>query len=128
MLYQKNGLYDEAEEDCRRALAIDSRNANAFCTLGTIATLHGHYAEADRSFREAIALRPWFAPFRFNLAMLLRHPTVDQRHVQLEDFTIAELLGQLFMRHIIFSDDHQTRGFFIDAMDDAGPYAPGGSR
>ena len=85
-------------------------------------------ARAAAQHRHARAMVRAAAQPRFDLALLLRHTTVDQRHVQLEDFTIAELLGQPFMRHIIFSDDQQGRGLFIDAMYDAGPYAPSGSR
>ena len=56
-----NAQFDDlirAEESCRKALALNPKNADAFCNLGSVAVERGRYAEAVEHFRAAIKANP----------------------------------------------------------------------
>ncbi len=65
---RKLGLFKEAEECCRRALAINPNLASAYHTLGAAVQCQGRMAEAQVCYRKAIQLQPDFALAHYFLA------------------------------------------------------------
>lgn len=61
----------EAREAADRAMAVADADAVTLDTLGVIYTQTHAHAEAAEAFRRAVALRPDYAPYRFNLATAL---------------------------------------------------------
>jgi predicted O-linked N-acetylglucosamine transferase (SPINDLY family) len=89
---------DEAATCLRRALEIDPDMAAAHCQLGTNYQLQGQYAEAEKSFRRAIArwpqdFRPEAPNPRTNLLFVLNHdPLVDAVKLFSEHRRVGEYL------------------------------------
>src|SRR5215470_1906852 len=48
------------------------------------------------------------------------HRAMHQRNVRLLDLATGKLGGQFAMHFVVFGDDDQSAGFFIEAMDDSG--------
>ncbi|MEH3087529.1 MAG: type IV pilus biogenesis/stability protein PilW [Xylophilus ampelinus] len=69
--YFENGQTAVAQEEARRALAIDPRFAEAHNLGGLIAMRLGDLAAAEQSFRQALALDPDNADLQHNYGWLL---------------------------------------------------------
>jgi tetratricopeptide (TPR) repeat protein len=65
------GLFAEAEQSCRQALAADPGQADAWCFVGLACRAQGKNAEAATAYREAIRLRPDFLEALNNLGNAL---------------------------------------------------------
>lgn len=65
------GNLEQAEQFCRKVLAVQPAHARALANLGVIAQRRGSAAEAEAWYEKALAEDPSLAPARFNLAMLL---------------------------------------------------------
>jgi hypothetical protein len=61
--------YDEAEAQYRRALALDSRNAEIWTNLGMAQYYQGRFEDAAASFAESIARGPGDGGAYYNLAL-----------------------------------------------------------
>jgi hypothetical protein len=52
----------------------------------------------------------------------------DQREINLFDYALGKLPGQFPVRCVIFRDDQAATRFFVEAMNDAGPFFSANSR
>lgn len=71
----------EALEHARRAVAADSRHAEALCTLGTLLHQEGDNAEAAGMLERALELRPDWAVALNNYGLVLRALGQNERAV-----------------------------------------------
>ncbi len=62
---------DQAEASCRKALAMNPKNADALCDLGTVLAARGRAAEAIAQYRAALRLAPEHFQAHFALGMQL---------------------------------------------------------
>ena len=62
------------------------------------------------------------ADFFFDCACLFAQFPSDKREVDLLDCALGKLSGQIPMGRIIFRDNEASACFFIEAMNDAGPF------
>jgi len=67
-----DGRLDEAEAACRRALALDPRNAEAHNNTGNLFRDRGDAATAEAAYGQALSIKPALVEARLNLARLLR--------------------------------------------------------
>ena len=58
MAYLKMGSYEEAEEDCTRALGLDSCNAKALLRRGAARAAIGSYEEAAADYSRVLDIEP----------------------------------------------------------------------
>src|SRR5262249_4122494 len=56
------------------------------------------------------------ADTRVDFVSILTHSAVDEGFVLLENRAIVKLIRESFVRQIVFRDDKQTRGVFVDPM------------
>lgn len=68
--YQKAGDLGAAEEQLRKALAINAEHPVVYNELGIVYRKSGRFAEARRSYEAALAIYPSFHFARRNLAIL----------------------------------------------------------
>ena len=59
---QHRAFLDAAEASFREAIAIDPKSAEAFRGLGDFLISRGHYSEAEKPLRRAIALDAGLVP------------------------------------------------------------------
>jgi tetratricopeptide (TPR) repeat protein len=69
-LLQETGAYDEAEGFARAAFTMNDRMFQAVDTLGVILMRKKEYAEAEKTFKEAIAMQPKAIAIHLHLAEL----------------------------------------------------------
>jgi tetratricopeptide (TPR) repeat protein len=67
----KEGKYQEAEKECRKAIRLEPNDAIAHSTLGVALAMQGKLAEAEQECREAIRVKPNYAEAYFNLGNVL---------------------------------------------------------
>jgi tetratricopeptide (TPR) repeat protein len=67
--YRELGRLPEAEAQFRKALALDSGNADIWLNLGGVQYYSGRLADAEASFRRSLQLAPHNGSGHFNLAM-----------------------------------------------------------
>ena len=65
------GRYPAAEEESRRLLECNARDAEAWVVLAVAQKEQGRYADAEASYRQALAVRPDYGVARHNLGALL---------------------------------------------------------
>lgn len=70
--HQKAGRLDEAEADCRRALALAPGNPVPMQRLGLVAHARGNLAEAERLIGLALAAAPGNSVFLYTLGIVLQ--------------------------------------------------------
>ena len=75
----RSGRYAEAEDACRRALALNPHQAEAWHTLGNVAYLKGDAAEAERMWKRALAEDPRLTGVAQSLASLRRQGAARRR-------------------------------------------------
>ena len=76
--------FDRAEEELRRALALDERQPATHNLLGVLHEVRGDRRKAQNSYRDALNLDERYAPARFNLRQSVE--AHDQR-----SFMLAEM-------------------------------------
>ena len=76
--------FDRAEEELRRALALDERQPATHNLLGVLYEVRGDRRKAQQSYNEALNLDERYAPARFNLRQSVE--AHDQR-----SFMLAEM-------------------------------------
>lgn len=67
------GRVDEADEHCRRALAINPQHASAYFTLARIREMQGRLGDSIASLRTVLRLQPGDKPSEYMLGVLLLH-------------------------------------------------------
>lgn len=107
--YRAKVNYKEAKQQVQHAIELDSENEDAYVVLGNLHVETGEFADAEASFRGAIALRPGLAIPYFLLAgaILEQDPLSPEAEALLEkalvlDASLAEpyyLLGRIRERH-----------------------------
>jgi protein O-mannosyl-transferase len=69
--YQQKGMDDEAIEQYRKAMQIDTRLTDARLNLGVLLAKHGLSDEAIQEFQELLRQKPDIAKGHYNLGLLL---------------------------------------------------------
>ncbi len=79
----RNGDYDRAVLECRKAIAVNSGSAEAYVAMAKALGGNGKWLEAESVFREALRMRPDADRARVNLGnLLLRQGRVDEAIVE----------------------------------------------
>jgi tetratricopeptide (TPR) repeat protein len=79
------GRHEEAIAAYRRAEAAGHRDYNMFHNLATVLQDLGHIEEAEEAYRNALVLKPDFAPSRRQLASNRKYDVFDRDAQELED-------------------------------------------
>lgn len=79
MLFISDDLYDQAIQDLNESLTHEPRNFRAWMALGRIFSTLGQDKEALESYREAVAIHPYYEPALSEIRRL--SPMVDGRAI-----------------------------------------------
>src|SRR5690606_5544 len=85
------GEYGAAESACRKLIASDSHDAEAWLVLGSVLRARNLPADAESAYRRAIASRPGFAAAHHNLGALLSE--LERAEEALVELDRARALG-----------------------------------
>lgn len=118
-LLHENGQIgiESAVEQCRRAVGIDPKNANAHMYLGYFLSLKNEFDEAKSHFKTAIKLKPLSsARTRLVLALTILDKAKNNKNT-IKDFTSA--MYYIFSGSLLFMFDKASlKMFFKNIADD----------
>jgi predicted TPR repeat methyltransferase len=116
VIYQEQGLIDDAISVLQKAVELDSLNANAFFNLGTVLGQHGQYEQAANALRKGLVQEPRSAKARNNLGLaLVRLGKLDEAIKSLEKAT--ELDSHYADAWFNLGDAYYCRGHLQKAVD-----------
>ena len=91
---EKDGKYDEAINNYKKAISVNKHNVNAYIALGLLQRRQGYFSDAQTTYLEALNVWKDFPEAHLNLAILydlyMNRPEDAQKHYEAYCFLTGE--------------------------------------